>query len=71
MSSPRGDFSFYPETGWAQTPLYLTTLRGGLFHLLPEPHTEVLPETVAANDLAFTALDTPLRSGWLNPYLFV
>ncbi len=71
MSSPRGDFSFYPETGWAQTPLYLTTLRGGLFHLLPEPHTEVLPETVAANDLAFNALETPLRSGWLNPYLFV
>jgi len=31
----------------------------------------VLPETVAANDLAFNALETPLRSGWLNPYLFV
>ncbi len=51
--------------------MYLTSIKAGLFNLTPEPHPEVLPQSVAANDLAFTALDTPLRSGWLNPYLFV
>jgi branched-chain amino acid transport system substrate-binding protein len=71
MTSPRGDFSFDPETGWAQTPMYLTSIRAGLFNLTPEPHPEVLPQSIAAHDLAFAALDTPLRSGWLNPYLFV
>lgn len=71
IASPRGDFSIQPETGWSHTPLYLTKIKAGLFNLTPEPHLDVLPDTITADDQAFTALDNPQRSGWFNPYLFV
>lgn len=71
MNSPRGEFSVDQATGWTKTPLY--RIKMGYNSLSSMTVAEVSDEQqpVHAVHDDFAQLDNSVRSGWLNPYLFV
>ena len=69
FDSPRGKFSFDNQTGWANISLYRTKIEPGM----PSTKNTIREELAAieATHPDFLSLDTNVRSGWFNPYLFV
>jgi branched-chain amino acid transport system substrate-binding protein len=70
ISSPGGNITINKNSGLVKNSVYLckTTVSGFNF-----PENKIVGEYVPVSEFeeAFTSLDTNLRSGWLNPYLFV
>ncbi len=68
--SPRGILGFERETGILEIPLFSMECNNtGNYELKNTITGEMNPLKSSHED--FAALDTDLRSGWLNPYLFV
>lgn len=71
MNSPRGEFSVDQATGWTQTPLYRLKMGYNILSSMPVAEVSDTQQPVHAVHSDFAQLDNSLRSGWLNPYLFV
>jgi len=71
MNSPRGEFSVDQASGWTQTPLYRLEMGYNILNSMPVAEVTGAQQPVHAVHSDFAALDNSLRSGWLNPYLFV
>jgi branched-chain amino acid transport system substrate-binding protein len=71
IDSPRGKLTVNTNTGYTETPMYRVRIDGGLLSSMPKPIEEDTLESLAANHSQFSELDNNMRSGWLNPYLFV
>lgn len=71
IDSPRGELSFEKETGIVKAPLYEMECykMPGTYELKNNITGTIAPVETAHAD--FAVLDTDLRSGWFNPYLFV
>lgn len=70
LNSPGGKISINEKSGLVTNPVYLFTSKKSVFKL---PENEVIEEYIPVSEFNsdFTSLETDLRSGWLNPYLFV
>jgi ABC-type branched-chain amino acid transport systems, periplasmic component len=71
MNSIRGEFEVDQKTGWTKTPLYRIKMKYNALNSSTEGEISEIHEPVYVAHEDFTALDNSLRSGWLNPYLFV
>lgn len=71
IDSPRGKLSFEKETGILDVPLYTLECNkvAGSYELKNKITGQIEPLNSTHED--FAVLDTDLRSGWFNPYLFV
>lgn len=69
FESPRGEFTFDKQCGWANVSMYRTRIVSGSLSERNDIQEEIVPIGSVHSDLA--SLDTSIRSGWFNPYLFV
>lgn len=70
IKSPGGSITINKKSGLVTNPVYLCKAEFSGFNI---PENKIIDELkpVSEFDEIFEVLDTNLRSGWLNPYLFV